>query len=487
MIFDNAARLSKINAKSVRSRRRTFGCGRGSSYCIKSFIPSVLTGILICSWAAAQPKPEVRGTWLTTTANDALATPAKTAATMKRLRELGLNTVYVECWKNGYTEFSSDALKKAIGVDHKLNLPDQPPDRDLLREAAIEAHRNQLLCFGWFEYGFAAGREGSDNELVRKTDWLSQDIHGSTIARDGFIWLNPVRPECQNLIIGIVVDAIRNHDLDGVQLDDRLCWPGLEMGYDPYTRQLYAAEHDGKQPPDDPYDRQWVKWRADKVSEFARRLVSAARSANPEILISLSPAPFPFSRDVSLCDWTSWPSWSTPQSKAWDEFVPQCYRANYAEFEKCWNEQLAAVGAAKVDLVAGIRLVGDGNDLPANDAEKCVALVRRSGAMGHCWWFSRGLLGPFSSEIARLYKPEDDGYAAHPRRAADWRPEPAVAMLAADKQHFQVRLDPGKYRAIFMRDDHWEEADQPLIVPHEIVYDPKIQARRIEFLVDRRP
>src|SRR5215211_4685771 len=61
--------------------------------------------------AFAAPPPEVRGTWLTTTANDALATPAKTAETMKRLREIGLNTVYVECWKNGYTEFPSATLE----------------------------------------------------------------------------------------------------------------------------------------------------------------------------------------------------------------------------------------------------------------------------------------------------------------------------------------------------------------------------------------
>ena len=55
---------------------------------------------------------EVRGTWLTTTANDAIATPEKTATTMKRLHDIGLNTVYVECWKNGYTEFPSEVMAR---------------------------------------------------------------------------------------------------------------------------------------------------------------------------------------------------------------------------------------------------------------------------------------------------------------------------------------------------------------------------------------
>src|SRR5437868_4530299 len=64
--------------------------------------------------ATAAVLPEVRGTWLTTAADDALATPASTAATMKRLREIGLNTVYVECWKNGYSEFPSATLQKTL-------------------------------------------------------------------------------------------------------------------------------------------------------------------------------------------------------------------------------------------------------------------------------------------------------------------------------------------------------------------------------------
>ena len=59
---------------------------------------------------------EVRGTWITTTANSAIATPAHTGDTMSRLREIGFNTVYVGAWKNGYTQFPSDVLQQTIGV-----------------------------------------------------------------------------------------------------------------------------------------------------------------------------------------------------------------------------------------------------------------------------------------------------------------------------------------------------------------------------------
>ena len=86
---------------------------------------TIFVGLIGClslmsaSATAAAPPAEIRGTWVTTTANDAIATPAKTAETMRRLREIGLNTVYVECWKNGYTQFPSKVLERTIGVDRR--------------------------------------------------------------------------------------------------------------------------------------------------------------------------------------------------------------------------------------------------------------------------------------------------------------------------------------------------------------------------------
>ena len=102
---------------------------------------SSLVGFIIGSAQA-----EVRGTWVTTTANEAISTPAHTAASMKKLREIGLNTVYVECWKNGYTEFPSEVMRKATGVPLKVsNSPSGSIQRDLLDETLNAAHRNGLI------------------------------------------------------------------------------------------------------------------------------------------------------------------------------------------------------------------------------------------------------------------------------------------------------------------------------------------------------
>jgi uncharacterized lipoprotein YddW (UPF0748 family) len=369
---------------------------------------------------AAPAEAEVRGTWLTTTANDAIATPQKTAATMRRLREIGLNTVYVECWKNGYSEFPSETMKRAIGVEMKVNNAPAEQQRDLLGECVAEAHRNDLVCIAWFEYGFMAAHKDTHNELRARKDWLSLDQHGNEVAKNGFVWLNPLHPDAQQLLIDIVVEAIRKYDIDGVQLDDRLAWPGVEMGYDAYTKKIYAQEHGGRAPPTDVRDAAWCRWRQAKVEAFAKRFVREVRAAadaagRKDFIISLSPGPHPWAMENYLIDWPAWSGWR--DAPTWDEFVPQIYRMNYDRFAHDLKEQVKHIGGArKRDLVAGIRLVGDGPDLPREDVIKSVQACRDAGIGGHCWWFSRGVLEVYPAEIAKFYDVARHGHAPHPTR-----------------------------------------------------------------------
>mgnify|MGYP000316900730 CR=1 FL=1 len=75
--------------------------------------PSTGTGVGGVGGVPA-PAVEVRGTWVTTTGNTAIATPEDSARTMQRLKEIGLNAVYVETWKNGYTQYPSAVLNLSL-------------------------------------------------------------------------------------------------------------------------------------------------------------------------------------------------------------------------------------------------------------------------------------------------------------------------------------------------------------------------------------
>ena len=413
------------------------------------------------TWATAQPQPaahvpaaipEVRGTWLTTTANDALASPANTAATMRALREIGLNTVYVETWKNGYTQYPSDVLARTIGVSQRPSQAAQDPSdsaaqratppRDLLHEACTEAHRQGLICMAWFEYGFMAAHASTMTHLRRlKPEWLSRDASGNEVAPNGFVWMNPLHPQARLFLLDLLLEAIDRYDIDGVQIDDRIVWPYVTMGYDDFTVQAYAAEHQGAKPPADPRDPAWMRWRAAKVDETARWFTQELRARRPGLVLSLSPAVYPWSWEHYLLNWPRWAAWGEADrlrtdpvrgeaARAalphWDEFIPQAYRFSYAAFEGAWLEQMQALRDANAyrarDLVAGIRINGGGDDSSWAQLRDSMALVREHSQGGHVLWFSRGVLGELRPQLQAHYTAL--GAARNPRFPVAWRPAP---------------------------------------------------------------
>lgn len=346
---------------------------------------------------------EVRGTWVTTTANTALASPEATAATMRRLREIGLNTVYVECWKNGYSEWPSEVMHRRIGVPLKVNGAPANLQRDLVREAVTEAHRNGLRAVAWLEYGFMAASAETRNELLalgESEGWITRTRDGRTVGdQNRFAWMNPLHPVPQQLLIDLSLEIVRNYPVDGVQLDDRIAMP-VEMGYDDYTRALYLKET-GHALPDNPRDAAFIRWRADKITAFARRYAASLRAERPDLLISVSPAPFPWSYDNYCCDW---PAWARFEGKErWDEFVVQNYRPDYARTRASVEESVARIGNRRKDLLAGIRVVGDGPDMTADDLVRSIRFTRETGLGGHVLWYSRGVLEVHPDALRAFY------------------------------------------------------------------------------------
>lgn len=456
----------------------------------------ILLSMVTATTACAQAPAEVRGTWMTTTANTALASPAHTNASMQRLREIGLNTVYVETWKNGYTQFPSPTLEKTLGVERRPDLmpghasypadsPGLDGPRDLLEESLIAAHRNELIYIAWFEYGFMASYKDTMNHLRKqKPEWMMTTRDGELVSdQNPFVWMNPLRPECRAFLLGIVLDAVDQYDLDGVQLDDRIAWP-VTMGYDDFTVAAYKKEHGGQAPPADPRDEAWVAWRAEKVGEFAEQFYTELKKARPNLIVSISPAVYPWSLENYACDWKTW------SAEGWmDEYVPQVYRTTFDRVQQDWPVQLDAAGKDRHDdLIGGFRLVGEGADTVWGDYEKMLRLVRQRGGGGHCHWFSRGVLEVYPEELEAFYGVASQGHAANPLLPADWRPAPVVASIEPGESGWSAEVTtPGRYRVIARQGDVWaEHVTRELEAGIADLGDMPAGVEAVELLVDRR-
>ncbi|BAM04271.1 glycoside hydrolase family 10 protein [Phycisphaera mikurensis] len=433
--------------------------------------------------ASAAPR-EVRGTWLTTTGPDSIRSGLRTAATAAELRRVGINTVYGEAWKNGATQFASPTLAAFTGgIDRSLALG----SRDLVEEVGIQAHRQGQLHYAWFEYGLAAQFVGSggtpSNPLAkraRERGWLLQDASGRYAnGSNGFAWMNPAVPEVRELIVGITLDSIRRHDLDGVQFDDRLAWPA-EFGFDATTAALYR-EQTGRSLPARADDAAFRSWRQDQVTTLAREISRAVRAEAPGVRLSLSPSVTGFSDRAYNAPWTRW-----LEEGLFDEYVPQVYRADLAAYRQALTQNAAPfqAGGRLGDLVVGLRLNGSGADTELGVLRQQIvdaALLPGGGAAGHAIFYAKGVLEN-ADALAAFYGGERDP----PFFASDRRPPPRVASPDAADGLWRVEVaESMSYRVVAEIAGRWVEVDRRFLAAGPASFAVP-GATAVELLVDRR-
>ncbi|MGB5709294.1 MAG: glycoside hydrolase family 10 protein [Waterburya sp.] len=328
---------------------------------------------------------EIRGVWLTNIDSDVLFEADKTAEAIALLAESNFNTLYPTVWNWGYTLYPSKVSESVTGL--ALDPTEGLQNRDILAEIAEQGHNKGMSVIPWFEFGFMAP---ADSELAKRhPEWLTQRQDGSTIWWEGDVhqrvWLNPLRPDVQEFMTDLIVEIVSNYDIDGIQLDDHFGYPS-ELGYDQYTVKLYQAEHQGKLPPQDPQDPDWVRWRADKITAYVETLFQEIKQHNPQAIVSVSPNPQDFSLNSFLLDWHQW------ESKGLiEELIVQVYRDGNASFTRELEQPEILAAKARIPVGIGVLSGLKGRPILWHKIYKQVKIAREHKFSGISFFFYESL------------------------------------------------------------------------------------------------
>lgn len=330
---------------------------------------------------------EVRGVWLTNVDSDVLKSHANIAEAMRFLASHNFNLVCPVVWNGGWTLYRSAIMDSLFG---RSVHPDYS-GRDPLREVIEEAHKQGLEVYAWFEYGLASSyQKGGGHIIERFPQWAAKDRHGKLLIKNGFEWLNGYHPEVRTFITELVTEVVRTYDVDGIQGDDRLPAQPVEGGYEPYTIERYKKDHDGEEPPDNPNDPGWMRWRAERLNQLAERIYNEAKAVNPDIVVSWAPSVYPWSYEQYLQDWPTW------LRKGYaDVVIPQHYRHTFAEYRDVLYSQrydALKLEASEMNRIYPGLLLSVGDYLMAEDyILKAVRLNRKEGIQGEVYFFYEGL------------------------------------------------------------------------------------------------
>ncbi|MGG6296825.1 family 10 glycosylhydrolase [Leptolyngbya sp. AN02str] len=292
-----------------------------------------------------RPTQEIRGVWITTNDMGILRDLPQTQNTMARLSQLQFNTVYPVVWNSGYVLYPSEVAQR-YGIQPFVWRGLQ--GQDILQTAIATAHQNGLLAIPWFEFGFMA--PPLSELTIEHPDWFTHRRDGSdtTMSAAGEVrWMNPLHPEVQQFFTSLVMEVVNRYDIDGIQFDDHTSLP-VEFGYDDYTVALYQQET--KQPPPaNPRDPAWMRWRADKLTEFMTRLNHQVKSRKPHIIFSVSPNPYTTAYNGFLQDWLTW-----VRTGIVDELLVQMYRSDIYSFMEQVNRPEIQEARQLIPTAAGI-------------------------------------------------------------------------------------------------------------------------------------
>lgn len=357
---------------------------------------------------------ELRGVWLTNVASPVLFIPWRVNRALRQLSEMNFNTVYPVVWNRGHTFYPSAVAKKFTGRTQDRMLELLRFGQDVLAVIVKQGNQQKLRVIPWFEYGFMTPpnsqlahdhpdwisvRRDSTKTLKEVPDQQHTLQNVPKFIRNGLVskqvWLNPVHPEVQTFIRNLIVEVVTKYDVAGIQLDDHFGLP-VELGYDAFTVGLYKKEHQGESPPDDPQNEEWMRWRANKISDFMQQIFKAVKVIKPNAIISLSPNSQDFSYRAYLQDWQYW------VQRGWvEELVVQIYRDDLKSFLEQLSQPALEVARRQIPVGVGILTGTWSRPIDIAQISEQVQAVRERGFNGVSFFYWESLWGYLAPESPR--------------------------------------------------------------------------------------
>jgi len=365
--------------------------------------------------ASAQYKNEMRAVWLTNVDSNVLFSDTEIAKAMDFLASVGVNVVFPVVWNKGYTLYPSQVMQNTFGV----SIIPQFAGRDPLEKVILEGHRVGIEVIPWFEFGFSSSYSLSGGHIVAaKPHWAGKDNQGNLLVKNGFDWLSGINPEVQDFMLSLITEVMDKYDVDGVQGDDRLPAMPIEGGYDSVTVSIYKAENNGANPPQNPYDLNWKKWRAGKLNSFLARLRDTVKVRGDQMILSVAPSVYPWGYDNYLQDSKSW-----IDSSLLDNFIPQLYRQDIVSYRYELGLSLNYVPQEKRNIFfAGVLAKAGSYVMTPSLLSQSVRENRFRGVAGESYFFYEAFKA--NSVLADTLKALYSDPAVPPfRNGKIWRPK----------------------------------------------------------------
>jgi uncharacterized lipoprotein YddW (UPF0748 family) len=250
----------------------------------------VMGMILMCpevelAQSSVPPKREFRAAWICTLAN--LDWPSRASLhsdlqknefsqMLDRLQSAGMNAIFVQVRPAGDAFYPSELVPWSQYISGKQGMPPSP-FYDPLAFMVEECHRRNIEFHAWFNPFRALSHiqfssVAADNMLHVRPEWFFN--YG--ISK----YFDPGVPEARHYLVRVVMEVVRNYDIDGIHLDDYF-YPYPIAGQPIPDSRSYRAYGHGY--------TDIKAWRRHNVDAFVEELADSIFLNKPSVKFGISP------------------------------------------------------------------------------------------------------------------------------------------------------------------------------------------------------
>ena len=353
----------------------------------------ILTIFLLCIFSSkAQPKYEIRATWITTLGGmDWPRNKATNAEGIRRqqqefcnildqLKKAHFNTVMLQTRLRGDLIYPSDIETFPESLTGRTG---RNPGYDPLAFAIEECHKRGMELHAWV-VTIPAGNNRQikllgKNSIVRKNRKICKQHEGAW-------YLDPGHPETSDYLASIVREIVTRYDVDGVHFDYIRYPENARRFPDADTYRKYGKGKDLKQ------------WRRENITSIVRRLHTEIKQLKPWVKVSSSPVGK--YRDTNRYSSYGWNAYETvhQDAQSWlkegihDALFPMMYFKDnhFYPFALDWKEN--DHGRWVVPGLGIYFLSPRERNWPLDEVSRQLFFTRQQGLAGHAFFRNRFLL-----------------------------------------------------------------------------------------------
>ncbi len=245
----------------------------------------ILFLFLLISTLLSQPKREARAVWLTTVYGLDWPTAKATSSSgiqqqkneliqiLDNLKSANFNIVVMQVRARGDLIYPSQYEPWATSLTGTLG---RNPGYDPLKFAIEETHKRGMEFHAWWN----VVKVKDDSTLPPTTTpphiVLRHPDYVKYYRPNNEWWIDMGKPEARNYLINVVMELVRNYDIDGIHFDF-IRYPNPDFPDDD-TYALYANEYPNKD-----------EWRRENINKFVRAVYDSIKKVKPWVKVGSAP------------------------------------------------------------------------------------------------------------------------------------------------------------------------------------------------------